>query len=106
LIGVQKISESVPQSYALYQNYPNPFNPTTKIKFQIPLNKGGERGLSFVTLKIYDLLGREVATLVNQQLKPGTYEVEFNGTNYPSGVYFYRLTTNNNTATKKFVLVK
>ncbi|MGA2668622.1 MAG: T9SS type A sorting domain-containing protein, partial [Ignavibacteria bacterium] len=86
--------------------YPNPFNPTTKIKFQIPLNKGGERGLSFVTLKIYDLLGREVATLVNQQLKPGTYEVEFNGTNYPSGVYFYRLTTNNNTATKKFVLVK
>jgi hypothetical protein len=114
LIGVQKISESVPQSYKLYQNYPNPFNPSTKISFSIPLSRGvdaeGGRGVS-VRLTIYDLLGREIAILVNQNLKPGTYEVEFpapsgNGINYPSGVYFYRLTTNDYVVTKKMILIK
>jgi hypothetical protein len=101
------MSESVPQSYALYQNYPNPFNPTTKIKFAIPLSPLSERGVGgFVTLKIYDLLGREVTSLVNQQLKPGTYEVEWDATKYSSGVYIYKLTSGNFTESKKMVLVK
>jgi hypothetical protein len=109
VIGIENISSNVPKDFTLYQNYPNPFNPSTKIKFQIPLNKGGgfSRGLSdVVTLKIYDILGREVATLVNEQLKPGTYEVDWDGTNYPSGVYFYKLTAGDFSLTRKMVLLK
>jgi uncharacterized delta-60 repeat protein len=105
-VGVKPISSEVPDRYALYQNYPNPFNPSTKIKFSIPLNKGGERGLSFVSLKIFDLLGHEVATLVNEQLKPGTYEVEWDGSNYPSGVYFCKLLTESFNQTNKMILIK
>ena len=71
-------------SYLLYQNYPNPFNPSTKIKYQLP-----ERGL--VTLNVYDVLGNEVATLVNEEKSSGEYEVKFDGTGLPSGIYFYRL---------------
>ncbi|MGA2669688.1 MAG: T9SS type A sorting domain-containing protein [Ignavibacteria bacterium] len=107
LIGVKKISESVPQSYALYQNYPNPFNPATKIKFQIPLSPLYERGVGgFVTLKIYDLLGRKIATLVNEQLKPGTYEVEWDASIYSSGVYFYKIKTESFNQTQRMVLLK
>jgi hypothetical protein len=107
LAGVRKISYEIPDKYSLTQNYPNPFNPSTKIKFEIPLSRGvpAGRGVS-VTIKIYDLLGHEVATLVNQQLKPGTYEVEWDGTNYPSGVYFYKLQTESFTETKRMVLIK
>jgi photosystem II stability/assembly factor-like uncharacterized protein len=112
LIGFSKTSNEIPVSFALHQNYPNPFNPSTKIKFQIPLNKakpgsdvGGERGLS-VRLIVYDILGRDIATLVNERLKPGTYEVEWEASNFPSGVYFYKLTTVSFTQTKKMVLVK
>jgi len=94
LLGVKQISNKVPTSFSLYQNYPNPFNPTTKIKFSIPalnppFTKGGQGGLT--TLKIYDILGCEVATLVNEKLQAGNYEVEFNGSNYASGVYFYKI---------------
>jgi hypothetical protein len=106
-IGIQPISNQTPKEFTLYQNYPNPFNPTTKIKFDVsdfPLMKG-VRGMS-VRLTVYDLLGREVATLVNQQLKPGTYEIEFDGSNYPSGVYFYRLSASEYTQTMKMVLLK
>ena len=71
-------------TYRIEQNYPNPFNPTTKIRYEIP-----ER--SFVTLKVYDVLGNEVATLVNEEKPVGSYEVEFNGFGLPSGIYFYRL---------------
>jgi photosystem II stability/assembly factor-like uncharacterized protein len=100
-------NENYTNAFSLSQNYPNPFNPSTKIKFQIPLSPLSERGVGgFVTLKIYDILGREVATLVNQQLKPGTYEVEWDGTNYPSGVYFYKLTSGDFSSSKKMVLVK
>ena len=94
------------------QNYPNPFNPTTKIKFDIaPLfNQGGvaptQVGDGVVTLKIYDILGREVATLVNQQLQPGTYNIEWNASNNPSGVYFYKLVTDSYTSTMKMILIK
>jgi hypothetical protein len=92
----------------LFQNYPNPFNPTTRIKFDIrpPLSPLlGKEGTG-VVLKIYDILGREVTTLVNEQLKPGTYEVDFNGTNYPTGIYFYRLTSGEYTLTQRMVLLK
>jgi hypothetical protein len=108
-IGIHPISSLLPKEFHLFQNYPNPFNPSTKIKFEIPLNKGGgfSRGMSgVVTLKIFDILGREITTLENEQLKPGTYEVEFDGTNYPSGVYFYKLTTESFDQTKRMVLLK
>lgn len=107
IIGIQSISGEIPQSFELFQNYPNPFNPTTKIKFDIPLLRGvdaeGRRG---VLLKIFDALGREIETLVNEQLNPGTYEIDWNAANYPSGVYFYSLSTNSFTQTKKMVVIK
>src|SRR5207247_9828637 len=98
-ISVRNISQEVPKGFRLIQNYPNPFNPSTKIKFALP--KG-----SLAKLVIYDILGREVEALVNESLKPGTYEVEWNGSNYPSGVYYYKLTAVNYIETKKMVLVK
>ncbi len=98
----------IPDEFSLSQNYPNPFNPATKIKFVIPSlpvgKAGGVEGLS--TIKVYDLLGREVATLLNKPMPAGTYEVEFNAANLPSGVYFYRLTSGNFTATRKLMLLK
>jgi photosystem II stability/assembly factor-like uncharacterized protein len=78
------ISNEIPDKFLLYQNYPNPFNPVTNIKFQIANNK-------YVTLKVFDILGKEVATLVNENLKPGEYEVTFEGKDLPSGIYFYSL---------------
>ena len=108
--AIRKISTVVPNKFNLAQNYPNPFNPSTKIQFQIPsipLSRGVPegRGVS-VTLKIYDLLGREIAALINQPLLPGTYEVEWDAAGYPSGVYFYRLSAGDYLNTKKLVLVK
>ncbi len=105
--GIRKIEETA-LSFSLSQNYPNPFNPSTTIKFDIPLHtppltKGGQGGVS---LKIFDITGREVETLVNEQLKPGTYEVTFDGSNLPSGVYFYKLSTGNYSNTKKLILLK
>jgi hypothetical protein len=108
IISVRPISNNYPSEYKLFQNYPNPFNPTTRIKFDIrpPLSPLlGKEGTG-VVLKIYDILGREVTTLVNEQLKPGTYEVDFNGTNYPTGIYFYRLTSGEYTLTQRMVLLK
>jgi hypothetical protein len=104
-IGIISSNNEVPKSFTLCQNYPNPFNPVTKIKYEIPLNKGGLRGL-YTKLSIYDILGREVAVLVNQQLQPGSYEVEWNASNYTSGVYFYKLETESYTDIKKMILVK
>jgi hypothetical protein len=112
-IGIHPISSEIPKSFNLTQNYPNPFNPSTKIKFSLPFpSEGGVKApLSFgeglgVRLVVYDLLGREVAILVNQQLKPGIYEVEWDGSNYPSGVYFYKFITESFTNSKRMVLVK
>jgi hypothetical protein len=102
----------------LSQNYPNPFNPETKIKFSVPVDsriRGNDRGGAFgndkggngkVVLKVYDILGKEIETLVNEKLNPGTYEVTFNASQYPSGVYFYRLITGSFTDTKKMILLK
>ncbi len=93
-----------PQNYLLSQNYPNPFNPQTKIKFDVPANVKGQT--SNVKLIIYDLLGREVTTLVNEELKPGTYEADWDGSNYSSGVYFYKIISEGFVETKKMVLMK
>ncbi len=98
-LGVNKISTDVPQSFSLSQNFPNPFNPNTKIKFQIAK-------LGNAMLTIYDALGREVTTLVNEQLQPGTYEAEWDASNYPSGIYFYKLESTGFSQTKKLVLIK
>jgi hypothetical protein len=98
-IGITPISSEVPKSFSLSQNYPNPFNPNTVIKFQVT-------GYRFIKLSVYDILGKEVSTLVNEQLHPGTYEVNFDGTNLPSGVYFYNLSAGDYTETKKMILIK
>lgn len=96
--SVPKYSE-LPVDYALYQNYPNPFNPSTKIKFTIP--KSG-----FVTLKIYDMIGKEIATLINENKNAGSYIIDFDGSNLATGVYFYTLQVNGFTDTKKMLLIK
>jgi photosystem II stability/assembly factor-like uncharacterized protein len=103
-IGIKQISNNIPNKFELNQNYPNPFNPVTKIKFNLPaVVNGRERSLQ---LKVYDILGREITTLVNEQLKPGIYEIDFNGTNYPSGTYFYTLTAAEYRMTKAMILIK
>ena len=104
-IGIQPISNEVPNNFVLHQNYPNPFNPVTKIKFSIPASLSFGEGPR-VRLIIYDITGREVATLLNEQLSPGTYEVNWDGTNYASGVYFYQLQAGDFIQTKKMVLIK
>jgi len=114
--GITQIGGSVPAKFVLSQNYPNPFNPSTKIRFDVPstpqlrfppfVQRGESEAGGFVRLTIYDILGREIATLVNQQLQPGTYEVEWNAANNASGVYFYRLTAGNYSDTKRMVLMK
>jgi hypothetical protein len=91
--------EMYPRAYALEQNYPNPFNPRTKIGFQIP-----DYGL--VTLKVYDLLGREVETLVNGVEKPGYKSVQWDASGVASGVYFYRLEAGSFTSVKKLLLLR
>lgn len=96
--GIENTKE-IPVSFALSQNYPNPFNPTTVIKYQIPKE-------SFVTIKVYDILGRELNTLVNEQKSTGSYEVSFNASSLTSGVYFYKITAGSYTSIKKMVLLK
>lgn len=102
---------AIPESFQLNQNYPNPFNPSTKITYAIPSVNypllGGARGRSInVELKVYDLLGNEVATLVNEEKPAGFYEVNWNSANSPSGVYFYRLIASNFIKTKTMLLLK
>jgi hypothetical protein len=89
----------LPETIGLLQNYPNPFNPTTKIRFRIA-------DLGFVYLKVYDVLGNEIAPLINKEMSAGEYEVEFNAATLPGGVYFYSLQTDNNIITKKMVLLR
>jgi hypothetical protein len=91
--------KTLPTEFVLHQNYPNPFNPTTTIKFQIPHS-------SFVILKVFDLLGREVATLVNEEMGAGSYEKNFDDSGLASGVYLYRLQAGSFTQTKKLLLLR
>lgn len=102
LTGIVNINSEVPEKYGLYTNYPNPFNPSTKIKFDIP----SANGSSNVRLVVFDAAGREVSTLINNTLSPGSYEFEFTAKNLTSGLYFYRLETDNFVDTKKMILVK
>ena len=93
VIGINPISTEIPGKFSLSQNYPNPFNPSTRIKFTIPaVGNGRDRS---VKILVYDMLGREIAVLVNEQLNPGTYEVNWDASAYPSGVYFYKLLAEN-----------
>ncbi|MDE3059339.1 MAG: T9SS type A sorting domain-containing protein, partial [Bacteroidota bacterium] len=89
VLAVNARTGNLPSLYSLSQNYPNPFNPTTTIRFAIPVSPRGQA--EFVSLKVYDLLGREVATLVNEVKKAGSYTVTFDGSKLASGVYFYRM---------------
>ena len=97
--GISQISSGIPENFTLLQNYPNPFNPVTNLEF-------GISDLGFVSLKVYDILGKEVATLVNEKLSPGKYKVEFDGSGLTSGVYFYRITAGEFTDTKRMLFVK
>jgi photosystem II stability/assembly factor-like uncharacterized protein len=103
ITGVNPLS-GIPHEFKLNQNYPNPFNPTTNIHFEIPPSNG-DREMT-VRLVIYDQLGKEVKTLVNQNLKPGKYETQWNAVNNPSGVYFYKLIAGDFIDTKKMILIK
>ena len=121
--GTSSFSEIVvveiisPEQFLLEQNYPNPFNPTTKIKYSISsVIASGAKQSQLVTLKVYDVLGNEVAILVNEEKPAGSYEVEFsakggsasggNAVNLPSGTYFYQLTSENFVETRKMILMK
>jgi hypothetical protein len=97
--SVSAKDKRTPTSFVLSQNYPNPFNPSTNISFSIPSR-------SFVTLKIYDMLGREVTTIVSEEMSAGSYSRQWNATDIPSGVYFYRLQAGNFNQTKKLILLK
>lgn len=115
LNGINNQNEVI-KNFSLEQNYPNPFNPSTKIKFNIPnnlsfpacldLSGNAPIGKPYVSLKVYDVLGKEISILVNEQLRPGTYEVNFDARNLPSGIYYYKLISGDFIQTRKMVLFK
>ena len=98
-VGVQTISTEIPKVFSLSQNYPNPFNPVTRIQFAVPKNE-------IVSIRVYDILGKEVATLVNEQKNAGTYEVDFNASMLSSGVYFYRMQAGYFADIKRMMVIK
>jgi len=99
LIYIKQLGTEIPGSYFLHQNYPNPFNPLTNIKFEIPKS-------SSVKISVFDISGKEIETLVNQNLKPGAYETSWNASKFSSGIYFCKIQAGEFTQTKKMVLVK
>jgi hypothetical protein len=99
IVNVESSNSNTPEDFSLTQNYPNPFNPSTVISYRLPVN-------SNVKLKVYDVLGNEVATLVNEEKPTGEYEVEFDATGLPSGIYFYQLEAGNFIQTQKMLLLK
>jgi hypothetical protein len=104
---LEESGAGLPLSFSLYQNSPNPFNPATQIRYSVPaLRAGSGEGAGLVTLKVYDLLGRELATLVNETKQPGVYETVWNASNIPTGVYIYRLTAGSRSAVRKMILVR
>jgi hypothetical protein len=106
ILEAQNISLYLPLVFSLSENYPNPFNPVTRIDFDIPPHGGSSNGTGFVSLKVYDVLGREVQTLVNEIKTAGSYSVDFNGSDLTSGVYFYRLESEGFSDVKRMVLIK
>ena len=99
MVGINSISGNIPDEFKLYQNYPNPFNPVTNLGFGIS-NPG------YVSLRVYDALGKEITALVNEKLSPGNYEVQFDGSNNPSGIYYYKLEAGSFSEVKKMILLK
>ena len=98
-VGISNTNNVIPEKFSLEQNYPNPFNPTTRINYELPIT-------NYVSLKVYDALGNEVETLVNEHQNAGSYSVDFNAAALPSGIYFYKLVTEKFSETKKMILVK
>ena len=96
---IDEINDQLPVEFQLFQNFPNPFNPTTTISWQSPVS-------SWQSLKIYDVIGNEVATLVNEEKAAGEYEIVFNAEELPSGIFFYQLQTETSIITKKMNLIK
>jgi hypothetical protein len=106
-IGINPVSTEIPSEFKLYQNYPNPFNGKTVIRFQLPVVRNyGQRTTNNVQLLVYDVLGRHVETIHESSLQPGTYEALWDASRYPSGVYFYNLTSGHYTESKKMLLIK
>ena len=113
ITDVDEESDIIPTKYSIKQNYPNPFNPITTIEYTIPTSPyptpyqgEGTRERFFVRLKVYDVLGNEIATLINEEKQPGTYSVQFDGSKLSSGIYFYQLRANIFVETKKMVIMK
>ena len=98
-VGIKEEDNFGIQNFALYQNYPNPFNPKTVISWQLPIS-------SYIDLSIYNILGQKVCTLVSEKREAGKHQVEWNGSDYSSGLYFYRIATEHYTATKRMLLIK
>lgn len=99
LTGVKNQNSPIPEKFKLYQNYPNPFNSTTTINYSIPKT-------CFVRITVYDLLGKEIETLVNHEQTVGNYKIDFDGDKLTSGIYFYRIQAGNFSETKKLILLK
>ena len=104
IVSVQEKGKSIPSRFSLYQNYPNPFNPSTTIRFSIPMDLGKKTVL--VELDVYDVLGRDIKTLVNSELSAGNYEIQFNASDLASGIYFYTLKVGEFLETRKMILLK
>ncbi len=102
VIGIKQISSEIPENFSLSQNYPNPFNPVTKIKFTIPAT--GKN--NYVKIAVYDVSGKLVSILADDNFAAGTYETEFNGKNLASGVYFYRMINGDFSEVRKMILIK
>ncbi len=98
-LGINQLNTEIPEKFSLSQNYPNPFNPTTHFVFRIA-------DFGFVRLTVYDVIGKEVQVLVNEELQPGSYEADWDASAYPSGVYYYKLESSGFTDTRKMLLVK
>jgi len=103
-VGVEPVSTEIPSAFALKQNYPNPFNPVTRIDFDVPAI--GSNDSKDITIKIFDVNGKEAAVIVNGKLSPGSYKYEWDASSYPSGVYFYQLSSGSYSVTKKMILTK
>ena len=104
VVSVDDETPNLPTSFKLEQNYPNPFNPSTMIRYEIPGQARNDNML--VVLKVYDVLGNEIATLVNEEKPAGTHEVKFSATALPSGIYFYRIQAGSFIQTKKMILLR
>ena len=102
ITGINIVSEESPDKFNLSQNYPNPFNPSTKIRFEIP----AASSVAQTFLSVFDVLGKQVALLVNQNLQPGTYDVNWSASDFPSGIYFYTLKSGDYKQTRKMILIK